>query len=218
MRRTASQAPMTEVGRRLAIALNESAVYSGNAKALSLACHLGETFVRDVVEGRSKKPRFDGLRAIEEELGLPPGHLTDATGAATDIGTISRSTLRPVPATPRPRPRPDKMPIRSGGRGGNEQEMFLEDVGYTDRPANLEGVYGAYAIYMVGDSMEPRYEQGWLLHINPFKPATPGKAVVVYKTDNAVLIKRLRRRTETELILEQFNPAQEIRIPIEQVR
>src|SRR5438874_9283293 len=64
-------------------------------------------------------------------------------------------------------PRNEPIPIRSAGRGGGDQEMFLEDgpIGYTARPANLTGVRGAYAIYMVGDSMVPRYEQGWLLHV-----------------------------------------------------
>ena len=52
-------------------------------------------------------------------------------------------------------------------------------------PANLGGVRAAYAIYMVGDSMEPRYEQGWLLHVNPFKPPTRGRDVVVYKQGQA---------------------------------
>ena len=36
--------------------------------------------------------------------------------------------------------------------------MFLGDgrIGYTPRPTNLAGVRDAYAIYMIGDSMEPR--------------------------------------------------------------
>ena len=77
--------------------------------------------------------------------------------------------------------RVEPIPIRSAARGGGDQEMFLADgpIGYTARPANLGGVRGAYAIYMVGDSMEPRYEQGWLLHVNPFKPPTRGRDVVV---------------------------------------
>src|SRR3979411_2572638 len=66
----------------------------------------------------------------------------------------------------------EPIPIRSAARGGGEQETFLEDgaIGYTPRPSNLSGVRGAYAIYMVGAGMEPRYEQGWLLHVNPYKP------------------------------------------------
>src|SRR5262245_8576333 len=39
-------------------------------------------------------------------------------------------------------PRGEPIPIRSAGRGGADQEMFLQDgpIGYTPRPANLVGV------------------------------------------------------------------------------
>ncbi|HVH78408.1 MAG TPA: helix-turn-helix domain-containing protein, partial [Stellaceae bacterium] len=91
-----------------------------------------------------------------------------------------------------PTPRADQLPIRSAARGGSEQQMFLQDgpIGFTPRPANLAGVRDAYAIYMIGDSMEPRYMQGWLLHVNPFKPPIRGRDVVVYKSDQSVLIKQ----------------------------
>ncbi len=101
----------------------------------------------------------------------------------------------------------DVIPIRSGGRSGDDQEMFLEDgpVGHTHRPANLTGVKGAYAIYNMGDSMSPRYEAGWLLHVNPFKPPAPGRDVVVLKRNNAVLIKRLGRRAKGRIVLHSYN-------------
>ncbi len=115
---------------------------------------------------------------------------------------------------------PDRIPIRSGARGGTDQEMFLEDgpIGYTARPANLGGVRSAYAIYMVGDSMEPRYEPGWLLHVNPFKPPTRGRDVVVYKEGQAVLIKQFVGWEGDVLVLRQLNPPDTLRIPAEQVR
>jgi hypothetical protein len=113
----------------------------------------------------------------------------------------------------------EPIPIRSAARGGRDQEMFLADgpIGYTPRPANLSGVRGAYAIYMIGDSMEPRYEQGWLLHVNPFKPPTRGRDVVVYKKGDAVLIKQFVRWEGEALVLQQLNPAQELRVPREEV-
>jgi len=114
----------------------------------------------------------------------------------------------------------DPIPIRSAGRGGNDQEMFLEDgpIGYTSRPANLGGVRAAYAIYMVGDSMEPRYEPGWLLHVNPFKPPTRGRDVVVYKLGQVVLIKQFVGWEGNTLVLRQLNPPQTLRIPRTEVR
>jgi phage repressor protein C with HTH and peptisase S24 domain len=114
----------------------------------------------------------------------------------------------------------EQIPIRSAARGGGDQEMFLEDgpIGYTPRPANLGGVRSAYAIYMLGDSMEPRYEPGWLLHVNPFKPPTRGRDVVVYKADNAVLIKQFVGWDGDTLVLRQLNPTDTLRIPRGEVR
>ncbi|MFI4947996.1 MAG: helix-turn-helix transcriptional regulator [Alphaproteobacteria bacterium] len=144
-------------------------------------------------------------------------------------GTATEALPRPGPARrgrpPRAfvaqaaPPRAEPIPIRSAGRGGGDQEMFLEDgpIGYTPRPANLGGVRGAYAIYMVGDSMEPRYQQGWLLHVNPFKPPTHNRDVVVFKTGQAVLIKQFVRWDGDALVLRQLNPPAELRVPREEV-
>jgi phage repressor protein C with HTH and peptisase S24 domain len=98
--------------------------------------------------------------------------------------------------------------------------MFLEDgpIGYTPRPASLSGVRSAYAIYMVGDSMQPRYEPGWLLHVNPFKPPTRGRDVVVYKEGQVVLIKQFVGWEGDTLVLRQLNPPTTLEIPRNQVR
>lgn len=121
---------------------------------------------------------------------------------------------RPPNAAPRD-PGGERIPILSAARGGGEQEMFLKDgpIGYTARPANLRAVREAYAIYMVGASMEPRYEAGWLLHVNPFKPPTRGRDVVVYMKNRAVLIKQFVSENDDVLVLRQLNPEQELRIP-----
>jgi hypothetical protein len=140
--------------------------------------------------------------------GRPPG-------LARGGGGHSQGGDAPGESMPAPEGRADLMPIRSAGRGGVEQEMFLEDgpIGYTQRPANLDGVRDAYAIYMVGDSMAPRYEPGWLLHVNPFKAPTRGRDVVVYKRGQAVLIKQFVGWQGDALIVRQFNPPQTLRIP-----
>ena len=144
---------------------------------------------------------------------------------AGDPSTVPPST-EPARRGRPPRPAPafglnrqDPLPIRSAARGGNDQEMFLGDgpIGYTPRPANLSGVRDAYAIYMIGDSMEPRYIQGWLLHVNPFKPPTRGRDVVVYKKNQAVLIKQFVGWNDDALVLHQLNPDETIRIPRDEV-
>jgi phage repressor protein C with HTH and peptisase S24 domain len=165
-------------------------------------------------------------------LGVPQNevlsHIVESTTStrAADAPAPGRGrppSVRP-PATASSPPNllhpPDRIPIRSGARGGSDQEMFLEDgpIGYTSRPANLGGVRSAYAIYMVGDSMVPRYEPGWLLHINPFKPPTRGRDVVVYKEGQSVLIKQFVGWEGDTLVLHQLNPPDTLRIPRDQVR
>jgi phage repressor protein C with HTH and peptisase S24 domain len=141
-----------------------------------------------------------------------------APAAPARRGRPPRAVVVPLGATAAGT-RAEPIPIRSAARGGGDQEMFLADgpIGYTARPANLGGVRGAYAIYMVGDSMEPRYEQGWLLHVNPFKPPTRGRDVVVYKTGQAVLIKQFVRWDGDALLLRQLNPMGELRIPRDEI-
>ena len=81
-----------------------------------------------------------------------------------------------------------------------------------ERPASLNGVPSAYAVYVVGASMEPRYHPGELVHIHPGKPLTVGAYVLVQrrpKNDGdppLAVIKRLARRTGNKIVLEQFNP------------
>jgi transcriptional regulator with XRE-family HTH domain len=148
------------------------------------------------------------LRHAGEPPAIPP--------APSEPGRRGRP---PRAASPYLAPRQDALPIKSAARGGDDQEMFLEDgpIGYTPRPSNLTGVRDAYAIYMIGDSMEPRYIQGWLLHVNPFKPPTRGRDVVVYKKNQAVVIKQFIGWNDDALMLRQLNPDETLRIPRDEV-
>jgi len=85
-------------------------------------------------------------------------------------------------------------------------------------PSALQGAPGAYAVYAVGTSMEPRYYEGELIFIHPGKPVTAGSFVLVQirpehegDTPKAV-VKRLIKRTPSKTVLEQFNPAKKFDI------
>ncbi|HVC50513.1 MAG TPA: S24 family peptidase [Stellaceae bacterium] len=195
------------------------ALQRAGASQADLARHLGlaPSAVSRLVKGERQIKALEAVQ-IAAFLGVPPDEvLRHADGAPPPVTEPARRGRPPRSgAAPAAAPRHgDLVPIRSGGRGGGDQEMFLQDgpIGYTPRPANLGGVRDAYAIYMVGDSMEPRYEQGWLLHVNPFKPPTRGRDVVVYKRGQAVLIKQFVGWQGDSLVLRQLNPEQTIRIP-----
>ena len=80
-----------------------------------------------------------------------------------------------------------------------------------DRPASLVGVPNAYAVYVVGESMAPRYHPGEVVHIHPGRPVDVGAYVLVQRRGKAgepplAVIKRLAKRTGAKITLEQFNP------------
>jgi phage repressor protein C with HTH and peptisase S24 domain len=198
----------------------QQALDRAGATQADLARHLGlaPSAVSRVLKGERQVKALEAVQ-IAAFLGVPAEEVLRHAGeeAAGEPGR----RMRPSRAAPfeAAMSRGDSIPIKSAGRGGGEQQMFLEDgpIGYTPRPANLGGVRGAYAIYMVGDSMEPRYQQGWLLHVNPFKPPTRGRDVVVYKTGQAVLIKQFVGWHGEVLVLRQLNPEAELRIPRDEV-
>jgi transcriptional regulator with XRE-family HTH domain len=196
---------------------------------LARQLRLAPSAVSRMIKGERQMKLLEAVQ-VADFLGVSQEEVLRHAGAAVDPPPPSDPPRRGRP--PRPAPphsvmqgglssgREDTIPIRSAARGGGEQEMFLGDgpIGYTPRPTNLAGVRDAYATYMIGDSMEPRYEQGWLLHVNPFKPPTRGRDIVLYKTNDAVLIKQFVRWDSDALVLRQLNPPLELRIPREEVR
>ena len=91
------------------------------------------------------------------------------------------------------------------------------------RPMNLAGAPKAYAVYIVGDSMEPRYYAGEIAHVHPGKPVTIGAFVLVQirpdhdgETPKAV-VKRLVKRSATKLTLEQYNPPKKFELKADDI-
>jgi phage repressor protein C with HTH and peptisase S24 domain len=128
----------------------------------------------------------------------------------------SKTARNDAPSTPRARNNAgDRLPVLGSAEGGADgQAPWNGDVvDYVPRPANLAGVPQAYAIYVYGTSMEPRYHPGELAYVHPVRPVRAGDYVLVQlrgkgedETPRAFL-KRLVRQTQSKLVLEQFNPA-----------
>jgi phage repressor protein C with HTH and peptisase S24 domain len=205
----------------------QQALDRAGASQADLARHLrlAPSAVSRMLKGERQMKLLEAVQ-VADFLGVTQEEVLRHAGAAVDPPPRPEPPRRGRPprpiqrGAPPPARRDEAIPIRSAARGGVEQEMFLGDgpIGYTPRPTNLAGVRDAYAIYMIGDSMEPRYEQGWLLHVNPFKPPTRGRDIVLYKTNDAVLIKQFVRWDSDALVLRQLNPPIELRIPREEVR
>lgn len=92
-----------------------------------------------------------------------------------------------------------------------------------ERPRALFGANDAYAIYMHGSSMEPRFFQGETAIVDPRRPPAPGDYVLVQLNDGlsdevmTILVKRLVRISSADVELEQHNPPMTFRLPRKKV-
>ncbi|HSK39944.1 MAG TPA: S24 family peptidase, partial [Arenibaculum sp.] len=112
------------------------------------------------------------------------------------------------------------LPVLSAARGGVDQEMFLEDgpIDWVAVPDYLKNARDSYGMYVVGESMMPRFRPQQLLYVNPYKPPAPGSGVVVVKTSKAVLVKEFVRRAPMGILVREYRPeTREFVIPLEEL-
>lgn len=182
-----------------------------------MAMKIGEAFV-----GKGQPPITDaevrqlaGLTLLEtppakvEDPPLPPGeHMTEAP------------MLR-LPDLPL------DVPVRGTAVGGNAGDFSLngETVDYIRRPPVLANVRSAFAIFYTNDSMYPAFEHGDPIYINPVRPPRAGDYVLIEMhggrdgSPGAAYVKKLVRRTPTQIIVAQFNPVRDdIQFPADKVR
>ncbi|MDP6951311.1 MAG: S24 family peptidase [Alphaproteobacteria bacterium] len=147
-----------------------------------------------------------------------------ATESAADDAAPSPQAFRLEAAGAKPMRVDDKelIPVYASAQGGPDGTLLTYDpIEYVDRPEPLFGVRGAFAMYVVSDSMEPKYSQGALLLVHPTRPVRRGDFVLVVKQsigdEHSALVKQLVRVGEEELVLRQFNPPSEFEIPRENI-
>lgn len=154
--------------------------------------------------------------------------LLDAAGASHAALEAALNPTGPAVADPRSAfrsERPRDVPVRGTPSCGDLEvngehvetiEMDLgEIVDYVRRPLALEGRRDVYAIYFTGYSMQPRFEPGEVAYVDTKRPPLIGDYVVVQlrgRPDEngearivSALVKRLVRRTQDWIELEQFN-------------
>ena len=112
------------------------------------------------------------------------------------------------------------LPVMGTVKGGSEGFYFNEGEPkeFVLRPSGLDGVANAFALYVDGDSMEPRYFAGEVLYVNPNRPITRNCFVAVELQDGQGMIKQFLRRSDDQLVLRQFNPPKDIRLAAREVK
>jgi phage repressor protein C with HTH and peptisase S24 domain len=60
------------------------------------------------------------------------------------------------------------LPVLERAQGGDDGSIVVEEnpVDWTNRPADLQGVHGAFAVFVTGNSMAPKYRDGEIAYIH----------------------------------------------------
>lgn len=120
---------------------------------------------------------------------------------------------------------PRDVPILGSGACGEDGlfELNGQIHGYAKRTPRLNGVRDAYAVYIQGVSMFPWRKPGQLAFVDPYQPPKNEEFVVVQLKaigpdgHKQAYIKQLIRMNAKEIRLHQFNPAEDLTIPMSKV-
>ena len=153
---------------------------------------------------------------VAEILGLDERLLKEAPSSQvrlmmTDtLRSVARSTLW--------------IPVYGHAVGGKDGEFILSgnQVSEVLAPPNLSHVPDAYAVYVVGDSMEPRYFAGETVFVNPRLPIGRGSFVVAQiskgqEGEPRAYVKRFVSQDAKRLRLEQYSPKKVLEFPMSTV-
>lgn len=208
--------------------------------------HIGRAAISKIEAG--KKPLMQGrLQAFADalEITVPQLYEDPRPGGAipmSDVQPVDNTQQKVAPQNrhglrsstgERPELRPaagatpvlseqENLPVYGYVAGVGDDEVFFIDQGHemtrTVRPNVLKNVRDAYAVDVAGDSMSPRFEPGNRLWVRPKGPVRAGDDVVIQLDGERAIVKRLIRKTEKFIIVAQFNPTKEIKIPKDEVR
>lgn len=117
------------------------------------------------------------------------------------------------------------VPLYGQAMAGRDGRFVLNGNKVTDimAPPALQKVKGAYAVYIVGDSMENRYFAGEVVFVNPMLPVRQGDFVVAQIATDAegeapdAYVKRFVSQDAVRLRLEQYKPKKVIEFDTKRV-
>tara|TARA_R100000655_G_scaffold82308_1_gene121828 strand:- start:6087 stop:6713 length:627 start_codon:yes stop_codon:yes gene_type:complete len=172
------------------------------AKKIDVKPHTIRRYTR-----QEAQPRIELAEKIATVFGV---HVNDVLG-----GQVISQQL-PVPSSH------EQMPAYGAVQAGLGFDItdVTAPIEMVNVPDYLENAPDPYAVYVTGDSMEPRFTAGELLYVHPGKPIRKNDYVVVQlnaQNANHAIVKRLVKQTNESLIVEQLSDGQTREIPAKDV-
>lgn len=173
-----------------------------------------------------------GIAAIETGDSLRPRKLRELARAVGrteswllgEIDDAATETASPAPPEPNASFPPSfqsfsgtQLPLlgQTAAAGNGRFHLNGQRIGSVFCPPVLDGVDGAYAVLVYGDSMEPKFEAGETVWLHPYLPVRRGDYVVAQINGSSdgeapdSYIKQFVSFTASKLTLKQFNPGEQ---------
>lgn len=190
--------------------------------------------IQKLEAGTVQRPRY--ILELAKVLKTTPDWLLKGTGEKPrnlpqiktfDSGQESAvKSPQPPVSLPPLEEMPRDVPVLGTARGGSRGAFELnhgDPIDFVRRPPGISGAKDVYCIYVEGNSMTPRFQEGELVYVHPGRKIKVGDFVIIEQKDSGdkpakAFIKKLKRRTETKLVLQQFNPTAVIEMPMKTIK
>lgn len=173
-----------------------------------------------MLENGRRRLTDNWMRRLAPAFGVGPSALMDPAEPAMSL-------VLPAPPKPGEPQRPISrdllvgardLPVYGCAQGGEGDVIIVDDdpIEWVLRPEPLFNVPGGFAIYLVGDSMEPVYRQGDRVLIHPSLPTARGEDAMLVRqlpVGFHALVKRVVSWDRDKWNLRQFNPAKDFSLP-----
>lgn len=155
------------------------------------------------------RPALAAILQVEESMLRGIDGRIESSERLTSPGPTMRPNLEPLD--------PYDLPVYAGAEGGPTGLQVTPDpIDWVPRPRPLRNVPKAFAVYVIGDSMEPAYRHGDMVFVHPALPALRGDDVLLTKQGGdrelVAMIKHLVGWSDRDWKLKQFNPEREFQV------
>ena len=177
--------------------------------------------------------KTENIAQIASTFGAPFQWIAEGVGPNAVGETSSVGETAPLPplnapnaSQPEPADFSVTVPVYGQVVGGSEGYFVFNGERLDDilAPSSLRGIKDAYAVYVAGTSMEPRYFAGEAVFVNPRRPVRPGDFVVVqvlegneHNHELHCYVKQYKGQKNGDYLFWQFNPNQEVKFPKDHV-
>lgn len=217
-------AEINERRRRIRELIDAHCMHTGDSRSsISKSLNMSRSWLQSWLT--SEKPtdlKYHLAEALAQRIGVSLGYLLHGEQAKQVKGYVPNAKSLPMNRPPSIIAR--DVPVLGAALCSEDGGMIIESdnpIEYLSRPIGAQSVNQLYAMYVHGDSMQPRFLEGELVFVAP-RPPRRGDYAVVQAADGkgfrVAYLKQFNGRGEDGSIeLEQLCPPTTIRIPADRV-